>query len=113
MAPVEILPFVPRQPQRVKVNLNALTREGFIRVRSSHFNRPPRVGSRVTIYEPDEEVEGDARVARFNPRTGLVYLEVAWESLHDIELAHVTVLGGDPSAPPASRPRSLRLQVAQ
>lgn len=76
--------FSPPRPQRVEVNLNAISSDGLVRVRSTHFARPPLVGERVAVFEPTDEVEGTATVARISDRTGLVYLDVAWEALHDL-----------------------------
>jgi len=84
--------FVPEPLQRVQVDLNALTRDGLIRVRFARFHEVPHVGEHVTIYEVDEEIEGEARVARVEPQIQLAYLDVAWESIHDtVRLSVVTV----------------------
>jgi hypothetical protein len=91
--------FVPEPLQRVPVDLNALTRDGLIRVRLSRFQVMPRVGDHVTIYEVDEEIEGEARVARVEPQIQLAFLDVAWESLHDtVRLTMVTAAASASSA---------------
>lgn len=80
---LRVFAFTPRRPQRVRVNLNAITEDGLVRVRAARFARPPRPGMRVEIFEPVDGIEGSARVARVNERTSLVYLDVAWDTLHD------------------------------
>lgn len=75
--------FVPDRVA-VEVNLNAVTADGLIRVRASDMSRQPEVGQRIRIYNLDDEIEGLATVSRINPRTGLAYLDVAWDSLTDL-----------------------------
>ncbi|WP_216588042.1 hypothetical protein [Streptomyces brasiliscabiei] len=92
---------------RVSVNFNALTEDGLVRVRRSRFPHKIRVGGLVQVFEPDDEIEGFATVARINERAGLVYLDVAWDSLRDIEIAHTEEVpdvdaGPTTSPPPAS-----------
>jgi hypothetical protein len=82
--------FMPRLPQRVRVNLNAITEDGLVRIRRTHFEQPVRPGSLVRIVEPVDEIEGFATVARVNAQTGLVYLDVAWDSLRDSAPLHLT-----------------------
>lgn len=95
--------FEPRIPQRVRINLNATTPDGLIRIGGSHFRRAVRPGDLVRIYEPVDEIEGLAHVAQVNSRTGLVYLEVIWESLRDLEALHL-----NPPVEPSNSPvRSL------
>jgi hypothetical protein len=81
-------PAVPK----VHINLNALTSDGLIRVRLSRFDKPVKPGMQVSIYEPVDEIEGFARVARINNRTNLAYLDIAWESLRDYEPLHTTAV---------------------
>lgn len=96
--------------QRVHVDLNAITAEGLIRVRYSRFQAHVRCGEVIQIYEPIDGVEGLAHVARINERTGLVYLDIEWQTLRDLEPLHAIEVvnpGGMPPAPvvPAGRPR--------
>jgi hypothetical protein len=101
-----ILKFLnPGRPQRLRVNLNAVSADGAIRARASDFVRLPRIGAAVLIFEPTDEIEGSATVARLNDRTGLVYLDVAWESLRDTPpaISHSAKAAASPS--PARRRR--------
>jgi hypothetical protein len=69
----------PVTPPRVEVSLNAVTADGSIRVRVARFDRPVRVGQRVTaIPDPDDDWELPATVIRIDDRTGLAYLDVHW-----------------------------------
>ena len=86
--------FTPPTTERIPVNLNAITHDGLIRIRASRFPHGVAVGDLVSISEPEEEVEGLAHVAEVNESTGLVYLDVVWESLRDTEVAHVAVIAG-------------------
>jgi len=95
--------FVPRLPPSVRVNLNAITEDGLVRVAEADFDRPVRVGSLVRVFEPVDEIEGYARVAQVNDRTGLAYLDIVWESLRDLEPIHVTTVM-DVEAVPATPP---------
>jgi len=45
----------------------------------------------VVIFELEDQTEGIAEVKRVNDKTGLVYLAVAWESLHDTDQVRVDV----------------------
>lgn len=102
MARFEIRHLTPAPPPSVRVNLNAITADGLVRVDGADFDRPVRAGWLVRIFEPVDEIEGHATVARVNDRTGLVYLDIIWESLHDLEPIHVT-RASDPQAVPAVR----------
>ncbi len=104
MARFVIRHFTPPLPPSVRVNLNALTEDGLVRVDEADFDRPVRAGSLVRIFEPVDEIEGFAKVARVNDRTGLIYLEVFWESLRDLEPIHMTRVS-DVEAVPAIPPR--------
>lgn len=87
-------------PRRVHVNLNAITEDGLIRVRESRADGPVERGQLVEIYEPTDEIEGIARVVRINPRTHLMYLDVNWESIHDLTgilEPHTAVVGFQPA----------------
>jgi len=88
---LKAITFTPRRGQRVRVNLNAVTADGLIRVRTTRFTRPPRPGMQVVIFEPVDGIEGSARVVRVNERTSLVYLDVAWDTLHDALLSVAAV----------------------
>jgi hypothetical protein len=95
--------FTPPLPPSVRVNLNAITGDGLVRVSGADFDRPVAAGSLVRIFEPVDEIEGFAKVARVNDGTGLMYLEVFWESLRDLEpihLASTSHLEAVPSTPP-------------
>jgi hypothetical protein len=74
----------PQPPRRVHINLNAITADGLIRVRRSRADGPVAQGQLVEIFEPTDEIEGIARVARVNDETGLIYLDVEWGTLHDL-----------------------------
>jgi hypothetical protein len=76
--------FIKPSPRRVRVNLNAVSGDGFIRVRTSRADGPVEVGQLVEIFEPNDEIEGIAKVARISDRTGLMYLDVKWDTLHDL-----------------------------
>ncbi|WP_328494952.1 hypothetical protein OHS59_21000 [Streptomyces sp. NBC_00414] len=104
--------FAPPTLNRAAVNFNALTEDGCIRIRHSHFPHPIKVGSLVRVFEPDDEIEGFATVARINERTGLVYLNVAWDSLRDLEIAH-TEEAQDVDAGPTTSPQPAPWQQPQ
>jgi len=106
MARFVIQRFMPPPPPSVRVNLNAISEDGFVRVDRADFDRPVRAGSLVRVFEPVDEIEGFARVARVNDRTGLVYLDIAWESLRDLEPIHVTATM-NVEAIPATLPRHI------
>lgn len=91
-------PFTPNPPLQVEVNLNAITEDGLIRVDGTDFRVHPQVSSLVVVVEPEDEVRGLARVARVNERTNLVYLDIIWESLHDLESSlHMTDTSSEPA----------------
>ncbi|WP_156212724.1 hypothetical protein [Lentzea aerocolonigenes] len=83
------LAFKVRPLPRVRANFNALTQDGLIRVRVADFSVLPQQGARVLVFEPDDEVEGFARVSHINANTGLAYLDVAWDTLKDTEVVEV------------------------
>jgi hypothetical protein len=107
MARFEIRHLTPVPPPSVRVNLNAITADGLVRVDGADFDRPVEVGWLVRIFEPVDEIEGHATVARVNDRTGLVYLDVAGESLRDLEPMHMTRVS-DVEAIPAVPPERTR-----
>ncbi len=100
-----LVTFAPPALNRVPVNFNAITEDGLVRVRRSRFPHRLRVGGLVLVFEPDDEIEGFATVARINDRAGLVYLDVAWDSLRDLEVAH-TEEAQDVDAGPTTSPSS-------
>jgi hypothetical protein len=111
MARFVIRHVTPALPPSVRVNLNAITEDGLVRVDRADFDRPVRSGSLVRIFEPVDEIEGFAKVARLNDRTGLVYLEVYWESLRDLEPIHMTRssdVDAIPAVPPARTRRIIQ-----
>lgn len=73
-----------RPPSQVKINLNAISGDGLVRVRTARADGPVEVGQLVRIVEPTDEIEGIAKVARINHDTGLMYLDVRWNSLRDL-----------------------------
>jgi hypothetical protein len=107
MAAFVIQHISPAPLPSVRVNLNAITRDGLVWVDGADFDRPIRTGWVVRIFEPVDEIEGYATVARVNDRTGLVYLDVAWESVRDLEPIHITRVD-DVEAVPAAPPERTR-----
>lgn len=88
--------IMPQPMRRVRVNLNAINADGFIRVRASHADGSVVNGQLVQIFEPTDEIEGLAKVVNINPATGLMYLDVQWDTLRDLPPAlesRVTQLG--------------------
>lgn len=67
----------------VSVDLNAITKEGWIRTRISNFNDRPEVGEHCFIYQLEDDILGLAEIMEINENTGLVYLKVFWETLDD------------------------------
>jgi hypothetical protein len=106
MARFVIRHFTPPPPPSVRVNLNAISEDGLVRVDGADFDRPVTAGSLVRIFEPVDEIEGYATVARVNDRTGLMYLDVVWESLRDLESIHV-ISTSDVEAIPATPSRHI------
>jgi len=53
---------------------------------------------KVVIIEPDDEVEGIGVVERVDVETGLAYLSVAWDSLHDVEEVRVSANRSAPAS---------------
>jgi hypothetical protein len=104
MARFVIRHLTPPPPPNVRVNLNAISGDGLVRVESTDFDRPVRIGSLVRIFEPVDEIEGYATVSRVNSRTGLIYLDVVWESLRDLEPIHVTSTFDAEAVPATSLP---------
>lgn len=104
MAAILRLSFTPQPLQRVRVNLNAITEDGLVRIRADRFQRPPRPGMHVVVFEPTDEIEGFAMVTCVNDRTGLAYLDVAWDSLRDASPLQMTVAASSPAS--ATGPRS-------
>ncbi len=83
---MEPLIFVPLKPSRVRINLNAVTADGTLRVGFEDIEGGPlRTRALVEVHEPEDEVTGIAYVARVNEKAKLAYLEVVWSSLHDLE----------------------------
>ncbi len=103
--------LAPQARQRVRVNFNAITPEGFVRVRAAHFKRPAKVGSLVEVFEPTDEIEGFARIAKTNANTGLVYLDVSWESLRDLDPVLSTCTYSIGNGVVTSAPSLKRLQL--
>jgi hypothetical protein len=99
MATAFIESFRPQPIRRVRVNLNAITTGGSIRVRASHADGPVKAGQLVQIFEPSDEIEGIAKVLSVNLATGLMYLDVQWDTLHDLPApleSHAVQLGVSP-----------------
>lgn len=67
----------------VNVDLNAVTPDGQLLVRVSDFSRYPVQGALVGVLETGQELKGVAHVARVSDSSGLVYLDLDWESLQD------------------------------
>ena len=94
-------------PKRVEVNLNAVASDGTIRAGLEIGAVDLAPGAHVLIYDPDDEVEGTAVVARVNRAARLAYLQVHWSSLRDLQApAEVAVgdgtstrLAGEPTTP--------------
>ena len=103
MASFQMRHLTPASPPSVRVNLNAITADGLVRVDGADFDRPVEAGWLVRIFEPVDEIEGYATVARVNDQSGLVYLDVAWESLRDLEPIHMMTrvpVEADSASPP-------------
>lgn len=70
---------------KVEVNLNAITGDQLVRVRLDHFPEPPTAGMAFTAFDPDDEIEGPARVVAVHESSGLATVAVAWELLRDLQ----------------------------
>lgn len=70
---------------RVDINLNAITGDLLVRVALHHFPEPPAAGLEFTAFDPDDDVEGPARVVAINERSGLAYIAVEWDRLRDMQ----------------------------
>jgi len=68
---------------RVRIDLNARSRDGYVRTRLSRADGPIVLGDDVVAYEPDDRIAAPARVRRIDHDRGLVYLSVDWAQMDD------------------------------
>jgi len=77
----EVTTVVEPPPVRVRIDLNARSRDGYVRARASRADGPVAAGDRVVAYEPEDRVAAPAVVVRTDLERGLVYLAVDWAAL--------------------------------
>ena len=68
-------------PVRVRIDLNARSKDGYVLARLSRADGPVFSGDYVVAFEPDDRVAAQARVVRIDDERGLIYLAVDWLSL--------------------------------
>jgi hypothetical protein len=76
---VEIRPPVVR----VQIDLNARSRDGYVRARLSRADGPLVLGDEILAYEPEDRIAAPALVKRVDYDRGFVYLEVDWDQMDD------------------------------
>jgi len=59
---------------RVKVRLEEATDASFLATRLKDYQRPPLMGQKITWFDPEYGLEGDAVVHMRNYQTNLIYL---------------------------------------
>jgi hypothetical protein len=68
----------------VQIDLNARSRDGYVRARMSRARGPLVAGDEnVIAYEPEDRVAAPARVIRIDPNRGFAYLDVNWAKIDD------------------------------
>jgi hypothetical protein len=78
----------------VKVDFNALARDGLVKASRRRADGPVQVGDRVLAVDPDEGMEFDADVVEVDDDSGRIYLRVIWEPAHAPSLLTKVVGGG-------------------
>src|SRR5689334_7702440 len=68
---------------RVQIDLNARSRDGFVRARLSRADGPVVLGDEIVAYEPEDRIAAPALVMRVDRERGFVYLDVDWAKMDD------------------------------
>ena len=68
---------------RVQIDLNARSRDGYVRARLSRADGPLVVGDEIVAYEPEDRIAAPALVKRLDLERGFVYLDVDWAKMDD------------------------------
>lgn len=68
----------------VRIDLNARSRDGYVRARLSRASGPVVTGDEhVIVYEPEDGVAAPARVIRVDHERGFAHLDVRWQEMDD------------------------------
>jgi hypothetical protein len=65
---------------RVRIDLNVRARHGLVRAGFEDANGPLSVGDEVVVFEPEDGIEGLARVQELDETERFVYLDVDWST---------------------------------
>jgi len=69
-----------RRGTRVRIDLNVRARHGLVRAGFEDANGPLSVGDDVVVFEPEDGIEGLARVQELDETERFVYLDVDWST---------------------------------
>jgi hypothetical protein len=70
----------PHRSTRVRIDLNVRARHGLVRAGFEDADGPLSVGDDVVVYEPEDGIEGLARVQELDDSEQFVYLDVDWST---------------------------------
>lgn len=77
---------------KVKVDFNSRGPRGWVRGSERRADGPLSLDDIVTLFDPDEHMEYEARVAEKDPESGRVFFEVFW---HPAPVHGVSIGAGD------------------
>jgi hypothetical protein len=69
-----------RRSTRVRIDLNVRARHGLVRAGFEDANGPLSVGDDVVVFEPEDGIQGLARVQELDETDRFVYLDVDWST---------------------------------
>jgi hypothetical protein len=70
----------PHRSTRVRIDLNVRARHGLVRAGFEDADGPLTVGADVVVFEPEDGIEGLARVQELDDSEQFVYLDVDWST---------------------------------
>lgn len=91
----------------ITVDLNARSKNGWIRVRTRLLGREAQTGDLISITDIDRTTTGEAELAEIDSRKELAYLNVDWTSFE--QLQEVVTSRVEESAEPAAHFSGIRL----
>lgn len=75
---------------RVQIDLNSELADGLTMAPLADVHGKVSAGTMVTVFEPEDEVEGQAIIERIDKEFGYVFLRVNWDSIGEIAENSVT-----------------------
>lgn len=68
----------------VEADLNARSRNGWVRIDAGRIDSAAVRGDEIVVLDTAEGIAGSARLAEVDIQNGLAYLEVDWNSFHEL-----------------------------